>query len=500
LSSVGGTNGFGIYDYNASGYRFNINSSGNVGIGNPNPSTALDVTGTVTSDGLTIDGTALVRADSTTIQLRSDDGTSNGYNIKANVSDANDFGFIIEDKNQKDLLKIQSNNDISFYENTGTTAALFWDASAESLGIGRTSLSARLHVQGPADTSTISTSSTPAARINNGAAISLWIGSNGYNYGYMQSIQDDGTNNLKPLSLQPLGGNVGIGTASPSEPLTILSAQDYQITAAYNATNSTSYGYYGIKNNNTGNPFYFHVGGSEAMRIDSSGNLLVGTTDTDPSNNNAGNTTDNGIALRADGFLAIARAFAPVAYLNRTGTDGPITHFLKDGSTVGSIGNYSSDALSIISGDTGLAFAPSIDAIFPIGSVTGARDDAIDLGRSNVRFDDIYATNGTINTSDRNEKQDIEALSETETRVAIAAKGLLRKFRWQSAVASKGDDARIHFGIIAQDLQDAFTAEGLDAGDYGMFISSTWTNDDGVEQTRLGVRYSELLAFIIAAI
>jgi len=33
-----------------------------------------------------------------------------------------------------------------------------------------------------------------------------------------------------------------------------------------------------------------------------------------------------------------------------------------------------------------------------------------------------------------------------------------------------------------------------------MFISDTWTNDDGEEQTRLGVRYSELLAFIIAAI
>jgi hypothetical protein len=44
------------------------------------------------------------------------------------------------------------------------------------------------------------------------------------------------------------------------------------------------------------------------------------------------------------------------------------------------------------------------------------------------------------------------------------------------------------------------TTEGLDAGDYAMFISDTWTDDDGVEQTRLGVRYSELLAFIIAAI
>jgi hypothetical protein len=88
-------------------------------------------------------------------------------------------------------------------------------------------------------------------------------------------------------------------------------------------------------------------------------------------------------------------------------------------------------------------------------------DDTLDLGVASVRFDDIYATNGTIQTSDRNEKQDIEELSEAEQRVAVAAKGLLRKFRWKSKVEEKGDDARIHFGIIAQDLQAAFEAEGL---------------------------------------
>ena len=127
-------------------------------------------------------------------------------------------------------------------------------------------------------------------------------------------------------------------------------------------------------------------------------------------------------------------------------------------------------------------------------------DNLVDLGTSSKRMDDIFATNGTIQTSDRNEKQDIEQLSDAEQRVAVVAKGLMRKFRWKSAVAEKGDNARTHFGIIAQDLQDAFTAEGLDAGDYAMFISDTWTNDDGSEQTRLGVRYSELLAFIISAI
>ena len=104
-------------------------------------------------------------------------------------------------------------------------------------------------------------------------------------------------------------------------------------------------------------------------------------------------------------------------------------------------------------------------------------DDTTDLGQSNVRFDDVYATYGTIQTSDQDEKQDFEALSDAEKRVAVAAKGLLKKFRWKSAVAEKGDNARIHFGIVAQELEAAFTAEGLDAGRYGMFISSTLTED-----------------------
>ena len=130
-----------------------------------------------------------------------------------------------------------------------------------------------------------------------------------------------------------------------------------------------------------------------------------------------------------------------------------------------------------------------------------AQDDLIDLGRSAARFDDIYATNGTINTSDANDKQSIEELTEAEIRVAQACKGLVRKFKWNSAVERKGSEgARYHFGVIAQDVQAAFASEGLSAEDYGVFVSETWTNEAGVEQTRLGVRYTELLAFIIGGL
>jgi len=182
-----------------------------------------------------------------------------------------------------------------------------------------------------------------------------------------------------------------------------------------------------------------------------------------------------------------------------TSVDGNLTEYYKEGALKGFIAVNGNDF--IISGPSavsGIAF--NSNGLLPAlgGTVS---DNTEDIGQADLRYDDIHATNGTIQTSDRNEKQDIAELTDAEQKVAVAAKGLLRKFRWKDKVAEKGDKARTHFGIIAQDLQAAFEAEGLDAGDYAMFISSTWTDEEtGEERTRMGVRYSELLAFIIAAI
>ena len=228
------------------------------------------------------------------------------------------------------------------------------------------------------------------------------------------------------------------------------------------------------------------------MTLDTSGNLLVGKTGT--------GISTAGIELNgANDVLRVTRSGGAPLDLNRLTSDGDIAQFRKDGTTVGSIGCRSSGSnLYIDTINSGIDFGGSGYLPMQNGSIT---DNAIDIGSSSFRYDDIFATNGTIQTSDRNEKQDIEELSEAEQRVAVACKGLLRKYRWKSAVEEKGDDARIHFGIIAQDLQDAFTAEGLDAGRYGMFINSTWTDEEtGEERSRMGVRYSELLAFIISAI
>lgn len=127
-------------------------------------------------------------------------------------------------------------------------------------------------------------------------------------------------------------------------------------------------------------------------------------------------------------------------------------------------------------------------------------DNVRTLGSTSFRFATVYAGNGTIQTSDFNEKQDIGALDAAELAVAATLKNLIRKFRFKDAVIAKGSAARIHVGVIAQDVRDAFIAQGLDPYAYGVFCSDTWIDENGVERTRLGVRYDELFAFIIAAL
>ena len=309
-------------------------------------------------------------------------------------------------------------------------------------------------------------------------------------------------------------GNVGIGTSSPTGNLEIAtSASDAGVDLVLDGNKTSNGGIGSIIFNNNGDSvgmirsnrasandaadmlFYTQATGganTERMRLDSNGNLLVGKTTT--------SSSTAGMLIGSNGRFDAVRDGGYVGYFNRLSTDGDIALFAKDGTTVGSI-----TANSGSGGFLGIKAGGSNELLLPLNStpprIQPSVDNSFDIGTSSARFDDIYATNGTIQTSDRNEKQDIEALSDAEQRVAVAAKGLLRKFRWKSSVEENGDDARIHFGIIAQDLQAAFEAEGLDAGRYAMFISDTWTDEEaGEERTRLGVRYSELLAFIIAAI
>ena len=226
-----------------------IETGGNVGIGTTSPGTKLHVVGS--NMIFKVENTSTTTNDYSQMLLQA--GAASSYIWTQNQNSTNYGGAYSLN------IYTQQAGPIAFFTNGNNERMRI--TSTGNVGIGRsTSITAALFVEGPADTSTISTSSTPAARINNGGAISNWIGSNGYNYGYIQSIQDDGSNNLKPLSLNPLGGNVGIGETNPSEKLHMK-----------NTTGTACF----IRFQNTGGSGVYIGGRSESMEMYTNGTLKM---------------------------------------------------------------------------------------------------------------------------------------------------------------------------------------------------------------------------------
>jgi len=191
-------------------------------------------------------------------------------------------------------------------------------------------------------------------------------------------------------------------------------------------------------------------------------------------------TLSSGDVTTALGFTPVSSS-GTIANANNLsgGTLTTSSYTLNSSNTLVALGNSSGQGI-FVNGSS--AFAPS-------------NDGAMTCGAATFRWSTVYATTGTINTSDANQKTEIADLTEAELAVARRIKGLFKTFKFKDAVAAKGIAARKHVGVLAQDVQAAFAAEGLDAEGYGIFCSD---EVDGV--TVLGVRYEELLAFVIAAL
>lgn len=100
-------------------------------------------------------------------------------------------------------------------------------------------------------------------------------------------------------------------------------------------------------------------------------------------------------------------------------------------------------------------------------------DNAIYLGSSSYRWKAVYAATATIQTSDARLKDSIEAPSEALMR----AWGKVRfaVFQFKPSIEKKGpESARLHVGVIAQEVAEAFASEGLDASRYGLFCYDEW--------------------------
>ena len=230
-----------------------------------------------------------------------------------------------------------SGYDFSLYEDTGTTAKLFWDASAESLGIGTTSPSTLLHLDAASD--------GRVARFGSGTS----------DTGGMYVTHNSGSTRSFELS---------------ADNILILDADR--------------------TNGRASSRLQFNVDGTERMRIDSSGNLLVGTT-------SVGGTAPSFAYKTDDGYIWVRSSATPVAYFDRNSSDGDIAVFRKDGTTVGSIGTFLNQ-ITVGKGSTGMLFDGSTK-IYPWNVATNSgADNQMDLGTASTRFKDLYLS-GTANVS-----------------------------------------------------------------------------------------------------
>jgi len=304
--------------------------------------TGIDVTGIVTADGdikAVETGTGQVG-----FNLARTGGTASDWYTYLPAGDADMTVY-----NLGARAKFGTGGDFTLYNSAGTTAKFFWDASAESLGIGTTTPTANLEIAGT------SASTNPAFKVYTGghtADITSFTASAGLQFMSYQS--DAGSPFTKTAALIANGD----GTA-PAE-------MQFWTKASGSSTPS------------------------ERMRIDSSGNLLVGQAST----TNPAGASVVGHSLNASGFISSCRASDFSANFGRTTTDGAIVNFAKDGSTVGSIGTEGGD-LTIGTANVGLKFNDSANLISPWDTTANAPEDGVfDLGYSSGRFKDLYLSGG----------------------------------------------------------------------------------------------------------
>lgn len=123
------------------------------------------------------------------------------------------------------------------------------------------------------------------------------------------------------------------------------------------------------------------------------------------------------------------------------------------------------------------------------GDVIPNADDVYNLGSPNFVWSAIYCSTNELNGSDRNIKNSIEALPEKYVRMF----DLVEPKRYK---LNSGTSGRFHTGFIAQEVEDAMRACGINSQEFAGWARAT--REDGSETYFL--RYSEFIPILWAKV
>ena len=132
------------------------------------------------------------------------------------------------------------------------------------------------------------------------------------------------------------------------------------------------------------------------------------------------------------------------------------------------------------------------DEALPIdgGGLYPQTTNIFDLGTSSYLWDDVYATNGTIQTSDARLKEHI-----TPTTLGLDFVNDLNpvSYKWKEKKENKLNQT--HYGIVAQEVMETLTKYGINSvEDFGGITHS------GGEEDYYGARYGEFVPILIKAV
>ena len=313
----------------------NISNTGNVGIGTNNPQRKLHVE-------------SEVRIQGTYPKLE-----------------------FVDTDNNPDFTIIGGNAQLLIYDETNATSRMKIDSSG-NVGIGTSS------PQSDGNTTNLEVSSAFGSRVlvnntsTNGRKYGVYSDNSG-KFGFADYTAD------VTRMLIDSSGNVGIGTSSPFGKLGIVNDEAGDV--ALSVLNERAYGvgqgtygsalYLGKKEGTAHQPMgvirgkpldegsslngflsfetRYNSTVNERMRIDSSGIVLIGTTDTSLHTNNASGANSNGAMFTPHGEFMIARYQEAPILSNRMGNDGSVLSFYNRGSYVGKI-QSTSTGVSLQSG------------------------------------------------------------------------------------------------------------------------------------------------------